>query len=159
MSRGGDEEREQMPRPWDRRLLTLLQFFFINQWIKRSTFQYFNAMVLKTSRTTVCAVLIHSDYIYFFVIILFLPKFFIFSYFCLSPCGCKEWRHFKWSCIAFKLARYVLKIASFNFANLQYFNSTFLNLKIVRLVLNAKCQIVVHAVFMSVIVLTVINKI
>ena len=27
--------------------------FFINQWINRSTFQYFNAIVLKTSRTTV----------------------------------------------------------------------------------------------------------
>ena len=29
--------------------------FFINQGIKRSTFQYFNAMVLKTSRTTLRA--------------------------------------------------------------------------------------------------------
>ena len=35
-----------------------------------------------------------------------------------------------------------------------------MNLKIVRLAgLNAKCEIVVHAVFTSVIVLTVINKI
>ena len=59
----------------------------------------------------------------------------------------------------FKLVRSVLKIASFEFANLQYFNSTFMNLKIVRLVLKAKCEIVVHAVFTSVIVLTVINKI
>ena len=50
-------------------------------------------------------------------------------------------------------ARSVLKIASLKFANLQYFNSTFMNLKIVRLVLNAKCEIVVHAVFTSVIVL------
>ena len=53
----------------------------------------------------------------------------------------------------FKLARSVLKIASFEFANLQYFNSTFMNLKIVRLVLNAKCEIVVQVVFTSVIVL------
>ena len=34
----------------------------------------------------------------------------------------------------FRLARSVLKIVSFEFANLQYFNSTFMNLKIVRLV-------------------------
>ena len=52
-----------------------------------------------------------------------------------------------------------MKIASFEFANLQYFNSPFMNVKSVRLVLNAKCWIVVHAVFTSVIVLTVINKI
>ena len=38
----------------------------------------------------------------------------------------------------FKLARSVLKIPTFEFANLQFFNSTFLNLKIVRLVLNGK---------------------
>ena len=50
----------------------------------------------------------------------------------------------------FKLARSVLKIASFEFANLKYFDSTFMNLKNARLVLNAKCEIVV---FMSVIVL------
>ena len=40
----------------------------------------------------------------------------------------------------FKLAGSVLKIASFEFPNLKYFNST-------RLVLNAKCEIIV---FMSV---------
>ena len=39
----------------------------------------------------------------------------------------------------FKLARSVLKIASFEFANLQY-NSTFMSLKITRLTLNAKCD-------------------
>jgi len=50
----------------------------------------------------------------------------------------------------FKLARSVLKIASFEFANLKYFNSTFMNLKNARLVLNAIYGIVV---FMSVIVL------
>ena len=50
----------------------------------------------------------------------------------------------------FKLARSVLKIASFEFANLQYFNFTFVNLKIVWLVLNVKCEIVI--------VSTVINK-
>ena len=43
----------------------------------------------------------------------------------------------------FKLARSVLKIGSFEFINLKYFNSTFMNLKIARLVLNAKCKIVV----------------
>ena len=43
-----------------------------------------------------------------------------------------------------------LRIASFEFANLKYFNSTFMNLKNARLVLNAKCEIVV---FTSVIVL------
>ena len=48
----------------------------------------------------------------------------------------------------FKLARSVLKIASHQFANLQYFNSTFMNLKIVRLVLNGKCEIV-HSVHVS----------
>ena len=50
----------------------------------------------------------------------------------------------------FKFARSVLKIASFEFANFKYFNSTFMNLKNARLVLNAKCEIVV---FTSVIVL------
>lgn len=38
---GGDEERAQMPRSWDRHLLPLLQFL-ISQWIKRSTVQHFN---------------------------------------------------------------------------------------------------------------------
>ena len=50
----------------------------------------------------------------------------------------------------FKLARSVLKIASFEFANLKYFNSTFMNLNNARLVLNAKCKTVM---FTSVIVL------
>ena len=62
----------------------------------------------------------------------------------------------------FKLARSVSKIASYEFANRQYFNSTFTNLEIFRLVLNVKCEIVVQAVFTSVIVLTatrLINKI
>ena len=49
-----------------------------------------------------------------------------------------------------KLARSVLNITSFEFTNLTYFNSTFMNLKNARLVLNAKCEIVV---FTSVIVL------
>ena len=43
----------------------------------------------------------------------------------------------------FTLARSALKIASFEFATLLYFNSTFMNLKIARLVLNAKCEVVV----------------
>jgi len=50
----------------------------------------------------------------------------------------------------FKLARSVFKIASLEFANLKYFNSSFMNLKNARLVLNAKCEIVV---FTAVIVL------
>ena len=37
-----------------------------------------------------------------------------------------------------KLARSVLNITSFEFTNLTYFNSTFMNLKNARLVLNAK---------------------
>ena len=41
-----------MPRPWYRRLPTLLQLF-INQLIKRLTVQYFNTMVLKTSKGVV----------------------------------------------------------------------------------------------------------
>jgi len=50
----------------------------------------------------------------------------------------------------FKPAGSALKISSFEFANLKYFNSTFMNLKNARLVLNTKCEIVV---FTSVIVL------
>ena len=77
--------------------------FFINQWIKRSKFQYFNAMVLKTSRTTLCASLF---WLYVFLYILFSTKFkenfFVFLYFWFSLCRCiKEWRQFKWWCIAF----------------------------------------------------------
>lgn len=49
----------------------------------------------------------------------------------------------------FKLARLVLKIASFEFRDLQYFNNTFMKLEIARLVVNAKCEL---AVFTSVIV-------
>jgi len=43
----------------------------------------------------------------------------------------------------FKLIRSVLKIASFKFVNLQYFNPTFMKLNITKLVLNVKCEIVV----------------
>jgi len=50
----------------------------------------------------------------------------------------------------FKLAGSVLKIASFELANVKYFNSTFMYFYNARLVLNAKCEIVV---FTSVIVL------
>ena len=50
----------------------------------------------------------------------------------------------------FKLAGSALNIASFEFANRECFNSTFMDLKNARLVLNAKCEIVV---FTSVIVL------
>jgi len=63
---------------------------------------------------------------------------------------CVESRHLNDDALHFKLARSVLKIASFEFANLKYFNSTFMNLKNARLVLNAKCKIVE---FTSVIVL------
>ena len=43
----------------------------------------------------------------------------------------------------FKLTRSVLKIGSFEFINVQYFNSTFKNLKIARLDFNATGKIVV----------------
>ena len=46
----------------------------------------------------------------------------------------------------FKLARSVLLTGSFEFIILQYFNSTFMNLKIDGLVLKAKCKIVVFIV-------------
>ena len=42
----------------------------------------------------------------------------------------------------FKLAKTVLKMGSFEFINLQYVDSTFMNINIARLVLNAKCKIV-----------------
>ena len=63
MPPGGDEERRQMPRPWYRRLPTLLRIF-INQCIKRSTVQYFNTTALKTSRTTVCASCLYGKFLY-----------------------------------------------------------------------------------------------
>ena len=56
---------------------------------------------------------------------------------------CEESRYLNDVSSQFKLAISVLKIASLKFANLQCFNSTFINLKIAWLVLNAKCGIVV----------------
>ena len=102
--------------------------------------------------------LVYSDYIYFFIFC-FLQNFYTFLYFVFQLVAVKNKDILNDAASHFKLARSVLKIASFEFANLQCFNSTFMNLKIVRLVLNVKCEIVVHAVFTSVIVLTVINKI
>ena len=69
--RVGTKKEGKCPAPG---MVAFLQFcsFFINQWIKRSTFQYFNAMVLKTSRTTLCASLF---WLYFFLYILFSTKF------------------------------------------------------------------------------------
>ena len=70
--RGGDEKRGQnAPPPGSSPSYTSADFF-INQWIKRSTFQYFNAMVLKTSRTTLRASLF---WLYLFLYILFSTKF------------------------------------------------------------------------------------
>ena len=137
MPRGGEEERGQMPRPWYRYLSTLLEFY-INQWIKRSTVQYFNTMVLlKTSRTTV-----HVSWFWLYSMF----RYILFLTVCLKI-ACHE----MFSCIKaigfeyFKLARSVLKIGSFEFEikNFQYFNSTFMNIKTAGLVLNAKCRIVV----------------
>ena len=59
----------------------------------------------------------------------------------------------------FKLATSVLKIASFEFATLKYFNSTFMNLKNARLVLNAKCEMRNSRVHVSLRYCFVINKI
>ena len=47
----------------------------------------------------------------------------------------------------FKLVTSVLKIASFKFVNLQYFNSTFMKLKIAKLLFNVKCE--VHVVMFT----------
>ena len=59
----------------------------------------------------------------------------------------------------FKLARSVLKVRNIWIRKPSVYLVHFHELKkIVRLVLNAKCEIVVHAVLTSVIVLTVINK-
>ena len=96
--------------------------------------------------------LAYSDYIYSLYFVL--NKFFIIFYiFVFHLVAAKNQDILNDDALHFKLARSVWKIASFEFANLQYFNSTFMNLKIVRLVLNAKCQIVIHAMFTSVIVL------
>ena len=65
-ARGGDEERGQMPCPWYCCLLTLLQTF-INQWTKQPTAQYFNTMVLKTSRATV-----HVSWFWLYCIFLYI---------------------------------------------------------------------------------------
>ena len=55
---------------------------------------------------------------------------------------------------AFKLGRSALKIGSFEFKNLQYFNSTFMNLKIARLSFECERQKSrVHGVFTLVIAL------
>ena len=60
--------------------------FFIKQWIKRSNFQYFNAMVLKTPRTTVHASLFWLYFIFLYIYIYFFKfcNFFIFLFFTLS---------------------------------------------------------------------------
>ena len=87
--------------------------------------------------------LVYSDYIYFFIFC-----FSIFVYiFVFNLVAVMNEDILNDDASHFKLARSVLKMASFEFANRQYFNSTFMNLKIVRLVLNLKCKIVVHAVF------------
>ena len=102
--------------------------------------------------------LVYSYYMYFFIFC-YNKIFIIFYIFVFHLVAVKNEYILNDDASHFKLARSVLKIPSFEFANLQYFNSTFMKLKIVRLVLNAKCKIVVHAAFTSVIVLAVINKV
>ena len=93
-------------------------------------------MVLKTPRTTVPASLFG---LYLFVYILFKNKIFItICIFVFHLVALKFEDILNDDASHFKLARSVLRIASFEFANLQYFNSTFMNLKIVTLVLNGK---------------------
>lgn len=64
MPRCGDEGRGQMPRPGGSSPSNTTAFFCINQWIKRSIFQYFNAAVRLQGQQDV---LIDSGYIYFFI--------------------------------------------------------------------------------------------
>ena len=92
--------------------------------------------------------LVYSDYIYFFKFCLY-NVYHFFNIFVFYLVAVKNQDIFNDDASHFKLARCVLKIASFEFADLQYFNSTFMNLKIIRLVLNAKCGIVVRAVYVS----------
>ena len=132
MPRGGDEEKEQIVA-----FQHFCIFFFINQWIKRSTVQYFNITVLKNSRTTVRVSWFWLYFIFPYILFLTVCK----KIACRYVFSCIKAIGFEY----FKLARFVLKIGSFEFEikNLQYFNSTFMNLKTARLVLNAKCKIVV----------------
>ena len=127
-----------MPRPWYRRLPTLLRIL-INQCIKRSTVQYFNTTALKTSRTTVRASCLYGKFLYILFLIV-----------------CKKIAcHLVFSCIKaigfeyFKLARSVLNIGSFEFINLQYFNSTFMKVSFECKRQHSR----VHVVFTSVIAL------
>ena len=63
---GGDEEEGECPTP---RIVTFQHHcsFCINQWIERSTFQYFNATVRLQGQQD----MFDSDYIYFFVFFFF----------------------------------------------------------------------------------------
>ena len=75
-------------------------------------------------------------YSYLFLYILFLTKFIcnFFYIFVFHLVTVKHEDILKDDASHFRLTRSVLKIVSFKFANLQYFDSTFMNLKIVRLV-------------------------
>ena len=105
-----------------------LSSFFINQWIKRSTVQYFNAMVFKISRTTERVSLF---WLYLFLYILFLTKFLslFFKFLFFNLVAMKDQDILNDDASHCKLARSDPKIASFEFANLQYFNSSISNLQ------------------------------
>ena len=76
--------------------------------------------------------LVYSDYIYFFYILFLTNCLYIFYMFVFHLIAVKNQDILNDDASHFNLAGSVLKIASFEFANLQYFNSTFMNLKIVK---------------------------
>ena len=143
MPRGGDEDRGQMPSPRDRHLQTLLHFFLL----LIGEFMILLWNLLQSHLTTKKSGGFRK----------------IYNIFQLRwdygecPPAMRDDRplcsHATFSVknqdilndvpSYFKLARSVLKIASFEFANFQWFNSTFMILKIAWLVLNSKCKIVV----------------
>ena len=81
---------------------------------------------------------VYSDNIYFFIFCFETKFLYFFCIFVIHLVAVKNEDILNYDASHFKLPKSVLKIAPFEFANLQYFNSTFMNLKVVRLVLNAK---------------------
>ena len=82
--------------------------------------------------------LVYSNNIYLFIFCFKTKFLYFFCIFVIHLVAVKDEDILNDDASHFKLARSVLKIAPFECANLQYFNSTFMNLKIVSLVLNAK---------------------
>ena len=81
----GTKKEGKCPTPGIVTFQHFSSFFFIKQWIKRSNSQYFNAMVLKTSRTTVHVSLFWLYFIFLYIYIFFnFVIFFIFLFFTLS---------------------------------------------------------------------------